>query len=60
MAEKKTDKKTQTKAGMLGKKGSLMDNEEEKDLWEINSSNTPKIKKEKAEENNNDKPIHWF
>ena len=58
MAKEKAGKKTQTKAGMLGKKGSPMDNEEDKDASEKNSSNTPKISKEKAEKSNKDKPIH--
>ena len=58
MAEKKGSKKIQTKAGMLGKKGSQPKGEKDKTASEKDSDNTPKISKEKAEGHHNDKPIH--
>jgi hypothetical protein len=58
MAEKKTDKKSQTKAGMLGKKGNQTTTDEDKDTKEKETENTPKISKEKAEGHHDDKPIH--
>jgi hypothetical protein len=58
MAEKKSSKKSQTKAGMLGKKGTQGANEEDKTTTEKDSENTPKISKEKAEGDHGDRPIH--
>ena len=58
MTEKKGSKKIQTKAGMLGKKGSQSESEKDETTSEKNSDNTPKISKEKAEGHHNDKPIH--
>ena len=62
MAEKKDDKKTQTKAGMLGKKGSQTENATENGKDQIKSKNesesTPKISKQEAEGQHDDKPIH--
>jgi hypothetical protein len=58
MAEKKSAKKTQTKAGMLGKKGSQIESEKDKPTSEKDSGNTPKISKDKAEWHHDDKPIH--
>ena len=58
MAEKKAGKKSQTKAGMLGKKGNQPATEEEKNTKEKDTENTPKISKEKAEGHHDDKPLH--
>jgi hypothetical protein len=58
MAEKKGRKKSQTKAGMLGKKGSQPASEKDETATEKDTENTPKISKEKAEGLHNDKPLH--
>jgi hypothetical protein len=58
MSEKKGSKKTQTKAGMLGKKGRQAASEKDETKAEKDSENTPKISKEKAEGNHDDKPLH--
>ena len=58
MAEKKDSRKSQTKAGMLGKKGSQTASEKDKTATEKDSENTPKISKEKAEGDHGDKPLH--
>jgi hypothetical protein len=57
MAEKKASKKSQTKAGMLGKKDNQAANEKDKNKKE-DTENTPKISKEKAEGHHDDKPLH--
>ena len=57
MADEKDDKKSQTKAGMLGKKGNQTATEKDKNKKE-DTENTPKISKEKAEGQHDDKPIH--
>ena len=61
MAKKKDSEKTQTKAGMLSKKGSRTENEkDEKDetVSKKESENTPKISKNEAEGQHDDRPIH--
>jgi hypothetical protein len=57
MAEKKNKTKRQTKAGMLENGG---ENEREKDKTESgkDSENPPKISKEKAEQRDDDRPLH--
>ena len=57
MAEKKASKKSQTKAGMLGKKGNQAATEKNENKKE-DTENTPKISKEKAEGQHDDKPLH--
>lgn len=57
MAEKKASKKSQTKAGMLGKKGNQTETEKDKNKKE-DTENTPKISKEKTEGYHDDKPLH--
>lgn len=58
MAKKKDSEKTQTKAGMLGKKGSRTANEKDETTSKKESENTPKISKNEAEGHHDDKPIH--
>jgi hypothetical protein len=59
MAEEKKDgKKKQTKAGMLGKTGSQAASEKNKTPSGKDSENLPEISKEKAEDRNDDKPVH--
>jgi hypothetical protein len=57
MTEKKANKKSQTKAGMLGKKGNQAETEKDENKKE-ETENTPKISKEKAEGHHDDKPLH--
>lgn len=58
MTEKKSSKKTQTKAGMLSEKSGRAEKEKEKPVSEKKSENTPKISKNEAEGHHDDKPIH--
>ena len=58
MADKKETKRSQTKAGLLGKKGTQPATEEDKNTKEKVAKNTPKISKEKAEGHHDDKPLH--
>jgi hypothetical protein len=52
--EKKENTKRQTKAGMMKENGS----ETGETATEKKTENTPKISKEKAENRNDDRPIH--
>ncbi len=56
--EKKDSKKRQTKAGMLEKNSTRTTTQKDKTTSEKDPENTPKISKEKAEGNHNDKPLH--
>ena len=62
MTKKRNSEKPQTKAGMLAKKGSQTENETENEKNRTKSKNesesTPKISKEEAEGQHDDKPIH--
>ena len=58
MAEKKGSKKTQTKAGMLREKGSRAANQKNETKPAKKPENTPKISKNEAEGNHDDKPLH--
>ena len=62
MTKKKDSEKPQTKAGMLGKKGSQTENKTESEKDRTKSKNesesTPKISKHEAEGQHDDKPIH--
>jgi hypothetical protein len=61
MAEEKKDrtkKQRQTKAGMMGKNSSRTASGKGKAASEKEPENTPKISKEKAENRNDDKPVH--
>ncbi|MDQ3800735.1 MAG: hypothetical protein M3384_14910 [Acidobacteriota bacterium] len=56
--EKKSDKKRQTKAGMLEKNSKRTSTRKSKADSAKDTENTPKISKEKAEKDTGDKPIH--
>lgn len=58
MAEKKNSTKTQTKAGMLGNSDSQAASEKEKSKSGDKTENSPKMSKNKAENRNDDKPLH--
>jgi hypothetical protein len=59
MAQKNDAEKRQTKAGMLKKNSPKTGGAEKAETnSEKDSENTPKISKEKAEGEHNDKPIH--
>ena len=57
MAEKENKTKRQTKAGMLENNGEN-DSGKDKNELEKDSENLPKISKEKAEERDDDRPLH--
>ena len=58
MAEKKNSTKTQTKAGMLGNSDSQAASEKEKSNSADKMDEAPKMSKNKAENRNDDKPLH--
>lgn len=58
MTEKKDKTKRQTKAGMLGKADGESKSEKDKSEMRKDSENLPGMSKEKAEERNEDRPVH--
>jgi hypothetical protein len=59
MTEKKNDaEKRQTKAGMMEKNGNVSGRKKDNTTSAKDPANTPKISKEKAEGNHEDKPVH--
>ena len=58
MTKKKDSEKIQTKAGMLGKKGSQTEKEKDQIKSKKEAESTPKISKHEAEGQHDDKPIH--
>ena len=58
MAEKKNSNKTQTKAGMLGEKGSQTEDKKNDASPDKDRESTPKISKNEAEGQHDDRPIH--